>query len=35
MRGTGTHNFLVNDVFMLEERTDFPTDAPALRGGVR
>jgi alkylation response protein AidB-like acyl-CoA dehydrogenase len=35
MRGTGTHNFVVNDVFVPEERTVFPRGAPALRGGAR
>ena len=35
MRGTGTHHFSVEDVFVPEERTVFPRDAPQLRGGVR
>jgi alkylation response protein AidB-like acyl-CoA dehydrogenase len=35
MRGTGTHNFVVEDVFVPEEFTIFPRGAPALRGGPR
>jgi len=35
MRGTGTHNFVVNDVFVPEERTVFPRGAPAITGGAR
>lgn len=35
MRGTGTHNFVVNDVFVPEERSVFPRGAPALSGGAR
>lgn len=35
MRGTGTHHFSVEDVFVPEERTVFPRDSPQLRGGVR
>ncbi len=35
MRGTGTHNFVVNDVFVPEERSIAPRGAPALRGGAR
>ena len=35
MRGTGTHNFVVNDVFVPEERTVFPRGTPAITGGAR
>jgi alkylation response protein AidB-like acyl-CoA dehydrogenase len=35
MRGTGTHNFVVNDVFVPEERTVFPRGAPVITGGAR
>ena len=35
MRGTGTHHFAVNDVFVPEARTVFPRGAPQVSGGVR
>ena len=35
MRGTGTHHFAVNDVFVPEERTVFARGAPQLSGGPR
>lgn len=35
MRGTGTHHFSVNDVFVPEERTVYPRGAPQVSGGVR
>ena len=35
MRGTGTHHFAVEDVFVPEERTVFPRGAPVVSGGVR
>ena len=35
MRGTGTHNFEVKDVFVPEERTVFPRGAPVVSGGPR
>jgi len=35
MRGTGTHHFAVNDVFVPEERTVFPAGAPQVSGGAR
>lgn len=35
MRGTGTHHFAVNDVFVPEERTVLPLGAPLVSGGAR
>ncbi|MBI4205936.1 MAG: acyl-CoA dehydrogenase family protein [Betaproteobacteria bacterium] len=35
MRGTGTHHFAVNDVFVPEERTVFQFGAPLVSGGPR
>jgi len=35
MRGTGTHHFAVNDVFVPEERTVFTRGAPQRSGGPR
>jgi alkylation response protein AidB-like acyl-CoA dehydrogenase len=35
MRGTGTHHFAVNDVFVPEERTVFPRGARQVSGGAR
>ena len=35
MRGTGTHHFEVNDVFVPEERTVFPRGGRQISGGVR
>ena len=35
MRGTGTHHFEVNDVFVPEERTVYTRGAPQLSGGPR
>ena len=35
MRGTGTHTFEVNDVFVPEERTVFPYGAPVVTPGPR
>jgi indole-3-acetate monooxygenase len=35
MRGTGTHTFDVKDVFVPEERTVFPHDAPVVNPGPR
>ena len=35
MRGTGTHHFEVNDVFVPEERTVFPRGGPQISGGAR
>ena len=35
MRGTGTHHFAVNDVFVPEERTVLPAGAPLVTGGPR
>jgi alkylation response protein AidB-like acyl-CoA dehydrogenase len=35
MRGTGTHTFEVNDVFVPEERTVFPYGAPLVSPGPR
>jgi alkylation response protein AidB-like acyl-CoA dehydrogenase len=35
MRGTGTHHFELNDVFVPEERTYFPRNMPHVRGGAR
>jgi alkylation response protein AidB-like acyl-CoA dehydrogenase len=35
MRGTGTHTFDVKDVFVPEERTVFPNDAPVISPGPR
>ena len=35
MRGTGTHSFEVRDVFVPEERTVYPHDAPLVRPGPR
>jgi alkylation response protein AidB-like acyl-CoA dehydrogenase len=35
MRGTGTHSFEVNDVFVPEERTVFPSGAPLITPGPR
>ena len=35
MRGTGTHHFAVNDVFVPEERTFFQFGAPLVSDGAR
>lgn len=35
MRGTGTHHFEVNDIFVPDERTVFPRGARQVSGGVR
>ena len=35
MRGTGTHHFEVNDVFVPAERTFFPKRQPQVSGGAR
>jgi alkylation response protein AidB-like acyl-CoA dehydrogenase len=35
MRGTGTHSFEVRDIFVPEERTVFPWDAPLITPGPR
>ena len=35
MRGTGTHSFEARDVFVPEERTVFPQDAPLVSPGPR
>jgi alkylation response protein AidB-like acyl-CoA dehydrogenase len=35
MRGTGTHSFEVRDVFVPEERTVYPHDAPLVSPGPR
>lgn len=35
MRGTGTHTFEVNDVFVPEERSVFPRDGVQQTGGAR
>jgi indole-3-acetate monooxygenase len=35
MRGTGTHHFVVNDVFVPEEHTVFPRGGAQVSGGVR
>jgi len=35
MRGTGTHTFIVDDVFVPIERTVFPFDAPLVTPGPR
>jgi alkylation response protein AidB-like acyl-CoA dehydrogenase len=35
MRGTGTHHFAVNDVFVPAERTVLPKGAPLVSGGAR
>jgi len=35
MRGTGTHHFAVEDVFVPDERTVFPRGGPQVSGGAR